>query len=459
MRFILAFVLGCALGKRFLSPRPIKYTKPSDFVIDRINEAGIDSGILPKMIVFDLDHTLWTPELYTLRHIPESDRPVAGEDVWLLPDSYAVLHELATHPRWKDDVQIGIASRTSSVSFAHHLLNTIEIDDGRSIASLVEPGCTQIFSGNKKKHFERLVKASGYDYSDMIFFDDARDGKYGNCEPVAALGTMSCHCPRGLTLDIFEHGLKQYAELRPAGKQGRIVDAPRASGDNVDTKRMKVFSMNQPFASLLAHGVKRLETRNGTMFANAKPGDKMLLHVGQRQYPDGGEHRVILQEAGYSPVEIDRLTSLPKGFQKGQIVAMLELGSTVLVENEKMRSNSSIERAVVARGRAMGKHLTVIKSVKWLKKGIKTKGNPGIFSVDVPSWLLPDLNTVAIPEDYTWEGGGGTDVCASALNDDPFGEAAEEGEDPWESFKERVAKSIDSDPSWNKERRGSGRWP
>ena len=38
-------------------------------------------------------------------------------------------------------------------------------------------------------------------------------------------------------------------------------------------------------------------------------------------------------------------------------------------------------------------------------------------------------------------------------------EAAEEGEDPWESFKERVAKSIDSDPSWNKERRGSGRWP
>ena len=132
---------------------------------------------------------------------------------------------------------------------------------------------------------------------------------------------MACHTPRGLTLDLFEHGLRQYAESRSLGKKavGRIVDAPRVGGDEVDVKKMKVFSINQPFASLLAYGVKQLETRNGTMFSsNVKPGDKMLLHVGQRQYADGGEHRVILAEAGYSPAEIEKYTSLPPGFKTRQ---------------------------------------------------------------------------------------------------------------------------------------------
>ena len=122
-----------------------------------------------------------------------------------------------------------------------------EVAEARTMASLVAPGCTQIFTGNKKKHFEIIQKASGLDYSDMIFFDDARDGKYGNCEPVSELGTMSCHTPRGLTLDLFEHGLRQYALSRSLGKKavGRIVDAPRVGGDEVDVKSMKVFSMNQ----------------------------------------------------------------------------------------------------------------------------------------------------------------------------------------------------------------------
>ena len=57
---------------------------------------------LPRLVVFDLDHTLWTPELYTLRHLPGYDDasppfPVAGEDVWLLDGAEAVLHVIATH--------------------------------------------------------------------------------------------------------------------------------------------------------------------------------------------------------------------------------------------------------------------------------------------------------------------------------------------------------------------------
>ena len=83
--------------------------------------------------------------------------------------------------------------------------------------------------------------------------------------------------------------------------------------------------MNMPFAGLLAHGTKTIESRNHTMFAGTA-GTYALLHVGQRTYPDGGKHRAILSRTGLSESEIDRLTQLPDGFGRGNVVAILELG-------------------------------------------------------------------------------------------------------------------------------------
>jgi hypothetical protein len=57
-----------------------------------------------------------------------------------------------------------------------------------------------------------------------------------------------------------------------------------------DLVEMRVFSMNMPFAALLANGYKTLETRNGTMFVPHPEGTQMLLHVGRRNYPDGNKH-------------------------------------------------------------------------------------------------------------------------------------------------------------------------
>ena len=46
---------------------------------------------------------------------------------------------------------------------------------------------------------------------------------------------------------------------------------------------MRAFSMNMPFAGLIAHGEKTIETRNHTMFEGSE-GQRMALHVGQVQY-------------------------------------------------------------------------------------------------------------------------------------------------------------------------------
>ena len=107
------------------------------------------------------------------------------------------------------------------------------------------------------------------------------------------------------------------------GAAGASSDANSGStgGANV---RLRCFSMNQPFAGLVAHGHKTLETRNGTMFMGSE-GELVLLHVGRRTYPDGGKHLDIMRRAGVDEEAIGRLTRLPRGFDRGQIVAILEV--------------------------------------------------------------------------------------------------------------------------------------
>ena len=62
----------------------------------------VDPAYYPKLFVFDLDNTLWTPELYTLRHISQDQCPSADVDVKLFEAARIVLEELSSAPKWKD---------------------------------------------------------------------------------------------------------------------------------------------------------------------------------------------------------------------------------------------------------------------------------------------------------------------------------------------------------------------
>ena len=457
-----------------LHPRP---TRPRDFsrlrpVIDRL----ADGAALPKLIVFDLDNTLWTPELYTLRHLAgyrdaRPPGPEAGRDVWLVDGAADVLWELATHARWRAaPTALAVASRTNKGAWARSLLGQFKPDGARPLAALLAH--TAIFTGDKTAHFEQLRAESGVGFDDMVFFDDARDGKFGNCERVARLGVLSVHTPRGLSAELFTLALEQFAALKAAGEptgvvlparapppaaaaqaaeEGAVVgevtkwledrafgfvrvpgrakdvffhrralrgDAPpaprprdrvrvtvradaqgraecasvelldAAAPAEADGVTLRAFSMNLPFAALLAHGYKEIESRNGTMFRGTE-GQRMLLHVGQRTYPDGGAHRVLMRENGLSDQEIDDLTALPPKFKRGQAVALLDIGATHLVEDVRERSLPLVERQVVARGDVMGRYHTRITGVQWLREGVPMRGQPGVFDAFVPTAALP----------------------------------------------------------------------
>jgi len=419
---------------------------------------------LPSLVVFDLDNTLWTPELYQLRKIAQTNKyPVAHRDVTLFPAVQSLIRQIKNDREGRfANTKFAIASRTKSVDWAHDLLEQFEMKE------LFD--CVEIFPGDKKQHFSNLKRNTGIDYGDMIFFDDARDGRYGNCEPVSHMGVLSVHCPNGICdEEIWTNALEHYKEwsshktpgtiiewdfsittskvadpnerhkgeikyinrekrfgfIQYGGRgtrdvffhfsalQGEEVDegdeltftistdsrSGKEAAANIETTKkdmddsdyvnMRVFSMNLPFAALLSNGYKTLETRNGTMFTPYPEGTKMLLHVGQRTYPDGNRHIDVMKSGGLDDDEIQQLKSLPSGFTKGMAVAIVELGKTYETTLEQ-RCDPDFQRAVAAFGQDSGMRATEIKRVEYLKRGVKVSGKGGCFKTKIHRDIIPD---------------------------------------------------------------------
>ena len=74
---------------------------------------------------------------------------------------------------------------------------------------------------------------------------------------------------------------------------------------------------------------------------------------------------------------------------------MVELGETRLASLEE-RSTDAVQRAVCASGAAMGRYLTPIERVQWLKQPVQTRGSPGIFEATIPRDALPDGWTLPV---------------------------------------------------------------
>ena len=449
------------------------FAPPTTNVVQRRSSSALAS--LPGLIVLDLDNTVWTPELYQLRKIArQNGTPKAGLDVELFPGTKQVFEQIRTDREnggeWSN-VRLAVASRTKSVDWAHNLLDQFGI---RDLFHHVE-----IFPGDKQKHFRNLQEASGIPYEKMLFFDDARDGRYGNCVPVSQLGVLAAHTPGGIyTEAVFHTAIEKYKEWDgqagtiiehdgtvtklpadeegPAsnervtgkvvkffedrgfgfiryGKRGTkdlFVHVRNCKGDvdflevgdelsfkvgtdrktgkkmamdvekagassssrsekSADTVNMRVFSMNQPFAALLANGHKTLETRNGTMFVPYSEGTKFLLHVGRRTYPDGDRHIDVMKSGGLSDADIEDLKSLPNGFGRGMAVAILEIGKTFDTTLDE-RSDPDFQRKVCAFGEDSGRRATEIRRVQYLKRPVKVSGQGGVFKADIPRDAIPD---------------------------------------------------------------------
>lgn len=195
-------LVGSGVAVRVASTvRPAKKKKSKG--AQELKRAELPAGAArPKLIVFDLDNTLWTPELYQLR----GKKPKANKDVKLFPGALDALHDLAGDG-WAG-TQAAVVSRATATDWAEKLLQDFTLEGGRSVATLLP--FREIYEGNKRKHLQRIREASGVAYCDMLFFDDYTE----NLGDAAHLGVMGIHTPRGLTHELWAGGLNAYARLK-----------------------------------------------------------------------------------------------------------------------------------------------------------------------------------------------------------------------------------------------------
>ncbi len=146
-----------------------------------------------KIVIFDLDFTLWncgdtfcdhTQPPYTQRNGKIYDASHA--EMKLYPDAIHILEELY-HSR----IKIAIASRTMEAGWAEDLL------DKFNIAHYFK--AIEMFPSSKIAHLKNIQEKTGIAFEDMYFFDDEQR----NIDEVRSLG-VNCF--------LVENGIK-YEEV------------------------------------------------------------------------------------------------------------------------------------------------------------------------------------------------------------------------------------------------------
>ncbi|KAL5705392.1 protein-tyrosine-phosphatase [Ranunculus cassubicifolius] len=142
--------------------------------------------VLPKLVVFDLDYTLWPfyCECRSKREMPS-----------LYPHAKGILYAL------KDKgIDIAIASRSPTPDIAKTFIDKLGFQS-MFVAQ-------EIFSSwtHKTEHFQRIHKRTGVPFTSMLFFDD----EDRNIESVSKMGVTSILVGDGVNLGALRQGLTNF---------------------------------------------------------------------------------------------------------------------------------------------------------------------------------------------------------------------------------------------------------
>ncbi|MBK1879211.1 magnesium-dependent phosphatase-1 [Pelagicoccus mobilis] len=144
-----------------------------------------------KLVVFDLDFTVWDSGGVWCDCLLPPFRKHEGR-VLDAEDSHVRVYEdipWALETLADSGVELAIASRTSQPNWARELLDLLKL---RHFFEYEE-----IYPSSKLRHFAELKSNTGYDYSEMLFFDD----ELRNVEEVGELGVRVVHVRNGFQRD------------------------------------------------------------------------------------------------------------------------------------------------------------------------------------------------------------------------------------------------------------------
>lgn len=169
----------------------------------------LDGGALPKLIVFDLDYTVWpfwvdthvTPPLKASPdHSSAKDR--TGESFAFYREIPSILYSLR-----EKEIKVGVASRTHAPDLGREMLRLLHIPDaeGKKRKAIEYFDYFEIYPGSKITHFTKLQKATGLRFEDMLFFDDESRNK-----EVESLGVTMYLVRDGVTKEEVNKGVKEW---------------------------------------------------------------------------------------------------------------------------------------------------------------------------------------------------------------------------------------------------------
>ncbi|KAL7629152.1 hypothetical protein AAE478_000671 [Parahypoxylon ruwenzoriense] len=180
-----------------LSKQPLTGTSPT--TLSTLPSILSDGRPLPRVVVFDLDYTLWPFWVDTHVYPPLRPNPArsactdkVGETFSFYDDVPSVLHGLS-----RAGVRLGVASRTHAPDLGREMLKLLHVppastllentalEDGggsssssskkdnktRKAVEFFDAGI-EIYPSSKIRHFEALGKKTGVPYTEMLFFDD-----------------------------------------------------------------------------------------------------------------------------------------------------------------------------------------------------------------------------------------------------------------------------------------------
>lgn len=153
---------------------------------------------MEKLVVFDLDFTLWDaggtwcdhtnpPYRRVNQHVVDS----YGAQIKLYPEVRTILDDLKDQ-----NVAMALASRTGAPAWARQLLQLFEIGHYFEYQ--------EIYPSNKVTHFNELKKQTGVPFEKMVFFDD----EMRNVHDVAALGVHAVYVPDGINREMVDGAIK-----------------------------------------------------------------------------------------------------------------------------------------------------------------------------------------------------------------------------------------------------------
>ena len=184
--------------------------QPTNIAVD------ICGGILPGLVVFDLDFTVWPFDCHKDRAMPftrnESNvYDCRGRIANCYPDIPSIIGFLVDN-----NIPVAYASRNPSRDHIIELLkiSVIQTKKGKTTLWDILPNHNylQAYSSGfygyaKNAHFNRLHVVTGVEFNKMLFFDDLPQ----NIEQARTKGIISIQLAKdGVTMDLFKMGLKLY---------------------------------------------------------------------------------------------------------------------------------------------------------------------------------------------------------------------------------------------------------